>query len=60
MLFFNVQFVHNDISLDNILLSSKKSILEYKFLNERKGYKSKLTVYISDFGESKILDAEYF
>lgn len=58
--FFNVQFVHNDISLDNILLSSKESILEYKFLNKRKGYKSKLTIYISDFGESKILDAEYF
>ncbi len=60
MAFYHTQFIHNDFSLGNILLSTKPSTIKYTFLKDKIELKTINTVYISDFNKAKLLNDEYF
>ncbi len=60
MAFYHTQFIHNDFTLGNILLSTKPSIIKYTFLEDNIELNTINTVYISDFNKAKLLNEYYF
>ncbi len=60
MAFYHTQFIHNDFTLGNTLLSTKPSIIKYTFLEDKIELNTINTVYISDFNKATLLNEEYF
>lgn len=60
MSFYRIQFLHCDLHLGNLLISSDTSQIEYSFVNDKLTVQPIMTICISDFDYTKLLNQDAF
>jgi serine/threonine protein kinase len=58
--YYSIGFLHNDIKLENILLSTHNKNISYSFCNKQIKLNVNMIPIISDFDKSKLFTKEYF